>query len=306
MFYYCLDYIGNQKVTVILKKGNNLKFPKRNNYIFIEIDNFLQLLLFIFARKYDLIYTPTPHPIPFATKQIVTLHDFFPFMGFKGAVKYLLFLIAAITSQAKIVLINKFIKSKIYIKVIPLKKIYGPNPIKISNNISNVKKKSYKIGLVGTDSTKKNYEKLFEILPNNIIKNFAIYGNVTDYSIKIINKFGLYGLIKVNSEEHDIEGFINSCDGVVSVARGEGYGRAIALSILHRKPVFLINDPVFKEFFYGSAKFYDTIDLLVEDITYLIKHKKINSVKVDIKSFKKKIKLINKNFDLAKEEIFGN
>ena len=126
MFYYCLDYIGNQKVSFIIRKGNNLKFPKNNNYKFIEIDNFLQLLLFIFTRKYDLLYCPTPHPIPFATKQVVTLHDVFPFMGFKGAAKYLLFLIAAISSQPKIVLINRLIKSKIYIKFIPLKKIYGP------------------------------------------------------------------------------------------------------------------------------------------------------------------------------------
>ena len=306
MFFYCLDYIADQEVVIILRKGNNLKFPPNNKkYTFVEVSSFLELVWFVFTRKYELLYCPTPHPIPFAAKQVITLHDVFPFIGFKGTVKYLLLLIGAVSSRAKIVLINKSLARKIFTRLIPLKIIYGPNSIKLRKEVLEVRKKDFKIGLIGTDSSKKNYEKLFKVLPVDIIKKFAIYGNITDYSHQIIARFGVHGLTHIQTEECSLENFINNCEGIVSVATGEGFGRPIALSILLGKPVFLINDPIFKEFFDGSSRFYNTIELLSEHISYLIESGKISSMTIETEPFLKKVELINKSFSLAQKEIFS-
>ena len=56
------------------------------------------------------------------------------------------------------------------------------------------------------------------------------------------------------------------CSSVVSVAKGEGFARPIAVSIIAGKPVFLINDPVFKEFYDGCASFHNEINDLVSEL----------------------------------------
>ncbi|MDA8699928.1 hypothetical protein N9M02_01730, partial [Amylibacter sp.] len=118
-------------------------------------------------------------------------------------------------------------------------------------------------------------------------------------------RFGVHGLTHIQTEECSLENFINNCEGIVSVATGEGFGRPIALSILLGKPVFLINDPIFKEFFDGSSRFYNTIELLSEHISYLIESGKISSMTIETEPFLKKVELINKSFSLAQKEIFS-
>ena len=136
MFFYCLDYIGDQEVVILVRKGTNLRFPIKNkNYTFVEVDNFLELIWFIFTKKYDLLYCPTPHPIPFALNQYITIHDFYPFVGFKGSVKYILLLIGVITSKARIILINNNLKNKRPIKFILTRKIFAPNRVAQENRL---------------------------------------------------------------------------------------------------------------------------------------------------------------------------
>lgn len=304
MFFYCLDYIADQEVVILLRKGNNLKFPPNKNHTFVEVNSFLELVWFIFTRKYEILFCPTPHPIPFAANQIVTLHDVFPFKGFKGNFKYVLLMIGAISSGAKIVLINQLLSKKIFTRFIPLKTIYGPNSIELREKILKGGQKDFKIGLIGTDSSKKNYEKLFKDLPPEAIKNFAIYGNTTNYSDRIMASFGAYGLSHIKTEECSLESFINNCEGIASVATGEGFGRPIAFSLLLGKPVFLIDDPTFKEFYDGSCRFYDNVESLSEHLNYLIKCGKIGSMRIETDLFQKKVEVINKSFFVAQKEIF--
>ena len=164
---------------------------------------------------------------------------------------------------------------------------------------------NFSIGLIGTDSTKKNYDDLFSVLSTNIISKFAIYGNVTDYSIKIMDRYSKHGLTHVTPEKASLIEFINSCQGIVSVAKGEGFGRPIAKSILLGRPIFLIDDPVFREFFDGFANFYDNICLMGQELSDLIRSNEITFVGTDAESFLKKVEIINKDFIFAQKEIFG-
>lgn len=314
MFFYCLDYVADQEVVILVRKGREMNLPKLNeNLRFVEIDSFFGLLRFIFKNDYEVLYCPTPHPIPFAAKQVITLHDLYPFMGILGALKYTLMVIGAMSSRSRIAVINRILIKNIFVKNIPVGKIYAPNPISLvdKNSINELEKKSYKpkskfsIGLIGTDSTKKNYNDLFSILPTNLINKCAIYGNVSDYSIEIMDLYSKHGLTHVTPEKTNLVEFINSCQGIVSVAKGEGFGRPIAKSLLLGKPIFLIDDPVFREFFDKSANFYNNIYSMGEDLSDLIRSNEITLEGIDMEPFLKKVEIINKNFMIAQKAIFG-
>ena len=305
MFFYCLDYIGDQEVVILLRKGSNFQFPTKNkNYTFVEVSNFLELARFIFTKKYDLLYCPTPHPIPFAVNQYITIHDFYPFLGVKGLIKYILLLIGVVTSKAKIILINNTLENKRPIKFILTKKIFAPNKIAQENKLLVEEKIDFQIGLIGTDSTKKNYDKLFSAFPTEILRHCAIYGNVNSYSNQIIDQYGADGLTHVKVDECSLDEFINRCQGIVSVANGEGFGRPLAKSILRGKPLFLIEDPIFREFFDGSANFFNSIQTLSDEISPLIKSQSINTAKINAEQFLKKADEINMKFTFAQKEIF--
>lgn len=266
MFYYGMDYIGDQSVTLLVKKGLGIEKKKYPNVVIIELSSIIELLIFLNKSKYDVLFTPTPHPIPFFKRQFITLHDFYPFYGLVGAIKYLLFVIGNVTSKSELLLINKSAEKSLWLYLMRSRITFAPNFIEACIECNEYTNTKYKYGLIGTDSEKKNYELLLSSLPENIVEHVSLYGNNSLYAKRLVSQYGHLGLTFVDSNNVPLHSFIEMCSSIVSVSKGEGFARPIALSIMKGKPVLLINDPVFREFYDGCANFYDELDDLILDM----------------------------------------
>ena len=305
MFYYGMDYIGSQSATLLVKKGLRIKKNDYPNLTIIELDSILQLIVFLYKNNYKVLFTPTPHPIPFFKRQFVTLHDFYPFHGLTGFFKYLLFVVGSSTSKSKTLVINKYVKRSLWLYLQRNSIIFAPNFISTNNNDVKPSYPNFKYGLIGTDSEKKNYSLLLTAMPKNFIKHFALYGNDSSYAKQLIILYGKLGLTFVDSEKVSLNSFIEQCSSVVSVAKGEGFARPIAASINAGKPVFLINDPVFKEFYEGCAIFHEKIDELVLDLVANLHTIDDFDHSIHRKNFLSKVCQLKQSFYEARRLIFG-
>lgn len=293
MFYYGENYISACDVNVDFVFGGDV-----NNKNFLRNIKYFILIYFNCIFKGMFLFTPTIHPLPFLNRQLVICHDSYPFKGVKGAIKKKLLRFSLATSNCSVGYINhsdskEFVDS---LGICDSRKLYFPNLILESEEIEFRSKRNDKvinIALVGTDSDKKRYDVLFKsiaLLPKEETEKyrFFLYGNSNDYSKNIVLQFsGLCELHFINSGDMDLKQFFLDKDAIVSVAKNEGFGRPIAFAIQRGLPAFLINDPVFNEFFSESAYIFESEKALLSSIEGVLETheaKKFPSVKM-IKKF---------------------
>lgn len=221
------------------------------------------------------IVTFTSHPIPFVPDQTIAFYDDYPFRGCVGKLKLILFKFAAKTSKSRIGVINRsstipFLKDC----GIPTSRIFydsafpaidllekRPRPVEPQTPI--------RIGLVGTDSRKKNYAAIFEavtIIGCQLDVHFLLYGADNEYVRALRSTFKSINLTVVPSDDVTPIDFFDRIDYLVSVAWSEGYGRPMGLAAVLGVPMFLVPSPVFLEFFGRYATFFDDIVSLMQHL----------------------------------------
>ncbi|HEG4446348.1 TPA: hypothetical protein SD616_001595 [Aeromonas hydrophila] len=273
MYYYSEDYILESKIDKVKRINSDLSCAS-------IIDKFKYIImLYYHALFYNAyIYTPTIHPLPFLSKQLVICHDSYPFKGFKGRIKRFLLKLSLYTSNCSVGFINhsdskKFVDS---LGVSGARTVFLPNLIKCKELIEVPRRSKNKdvlhVALVGTDSDKKRYEVLFNALLSKhsaqVSKlNFYLYGGESNYCKRILGKYSdSIKITWVNPGVIGLDDFISEMDVLVSVAKNEGFGRPIAFALQRGLLTLLIDDPVFKEFFSGSAHFFESESQLINSI----------------------------------------
>ncbi|EME0158842.1 glycosyltransferase [Vibrio vulnificus] len=279
MFYYALDYIDRldhvEKILVNRVLYNKINDEDKNKFICCS---FFQLLvqLFLSLIRNKFVFTPTSHPIPFYSRQLVVVHDVYPFYyGRIAKIKRTLFNLAIFMSKTHLAYINKS-------EVLPYLSnnwfargslVYLPNLMPDVGSINFSKRMKIPgelvIGLIGSDSTKKNYHALLEKIEDSegISKKlkFIIYGHETAYATSVIRSFSNFNIQVMTSDSCDLGSFFSNIDLVVSVAKGEGFGRPLASAIALGIPCFITNNSINNEFF-SSVKPKDDINDVVASI----------------------------------------
>lgn len=271
LYFYALDYIKSclAHVSLILVSPgiyhHALKeFPEHDVRIANGLNKFI--LPFFHALHNKLIFTPSPHPIPFISNQIVVFHDSYPFVfGRLALLKKFLFIHALSFSSARVGFINNS-EAKNFLLCIGIpahRLIYMPN--KFPDIVRTVKTTSIRmntitnVALVGTDSEKKNYYNLFNQMRQSgaaVIYKFCIYGHSTSYYNYIVSEFPDLNIQLFESDVYSFQEFYSNVDILVSAATNEGFSRPIAFALLVGIPCFLLNTPVFNEFYNPGAYFY--------------------------------------------------
>lgn len=285
MFYYAIDYCGFENSIYLVIEGT----PVHAALVLegadcVAFSSIIEAIIWSLKNSSSHVFSPTPHPLPFLRNQVITFHDEYPFIGFSGHCKELLLKSFYKILRFRAFYINDRVGAFVRSLFPSIDATFAPNPIDLheaalSKPSLNVKLLggggSIIVGLFGTDSRKKNYEGLFSSARQVSGRidgrelRFKIYGERSEYIRGILDEFSDISIELTSASEQDISLFISSCDVVASVASGEGFGRPIAKAILHYKPVFLIDDPVFIEFFDRCANFYPSvIDLMDGIITY--------------------------------------
>ena len=236
MYWYAIDYLNEmnaENTLVILNKKYFNKVPKEIINTDVVLLSFLGLCTHLLHHKYRLVFTPTPHALPFFSRQVVVLHDTFPFIGtLPRRLKKVLLVISLFLSGAKIAVINKTTSSDFAKTLGGFEQLYFfPNKIDIfkqaeGTESSQVDCKSYSIGLVGTDSAKKNYHEVFEVFKNqkkNI--SFFIFGQNNDYIHSLKRRFPHINITLIDSDNVAPFEFISMVDVLLSVSEYEGFGR---------------------------------------------------------------------------------
>lgn len=281
MYYYGLDYlspVSDRVIKVLVNKNFDSRPLLSSTNFRVEACTFLRMVweCVLTALSGNTIFTPTSHPLPFIKKQWVTLHDPYPFYGFKGRLKLLLFWFSTITSRCRVGYINNSV-TKVYLNSLFVNNgnfVFAPN--RFPKAIRRLSAKLYKpsfgpmlIGLVGTDSPKKNYDKLFDAVTIHGLTDrvvFFVYGHQTKYYENLVNVYSNVDIRLIESDIFGIDEFIARIHVMVSVAKNEGFGRPIATSLLSGVPCFLIDEPVFREFYGVSAIFFESENDLVQDL----------------------------------------
>ncbi|MUK92261.1 glycosyltransferase [Aliivibrio fischeri] len=288
MYFYALDYIneikGVEKILVNRVFFSKLKEIDRRNFKCCSFLGFLfELMICIWNRKF--IYTPTSHPLPFYSKQLVVVHDIYPFKhGKLSKIKKILFNISAFTSRCNIGYINKsevlpyLVNNKFLIGKLFFLPNLMPN-IDSFNFVPKVKNRNeFVIGVIGSDSYKKNYHLLCEkISESNFYGKIkiVIYGHDNNYTDSIISKYKNIQIKVMKSDYYCLSKFFSSIDVVVSIAEGEGFGRPLASAVALGLKTYVINNKINSEFF-SDVYIFDT----VEDMILCIQ----NDIDIDIDS----------------------
>ena len=282
MAFYGVDFvnaIADMGYEIILIKRRNVRLPimQRSN-VKIYDANFYQFLriyiLILFTRA--VVYCPTLHGLPFVKKQVITLHDAYPFekSSIKKIFNKIIFKCMLMNRNLTVATINKSIrKSLISYKIKNF--VYAPNSIMVKGQENGVgvfdKPNKLRVGLIGTDSDKKNYASLFNayLSEGTCKKNvsFMIYGSFNPYVENLLQKYPELSLTFFNSSDMDLETFIHDeMDVLVSVAKHEGFCRPICYALLKQKPCLLINDPVFEEFYSEFADILDSESKIIQKL----------------------------------------
>lgn len=223
----------------------------------------------------DLLYTPTSHPLPAFNGQWIVLHDPYPFtVGPNAKLKRFLLKWSLAMSRCYVAYINHseaqpFVAG---LGVAAHRMVFAPNrfpePAQLVtcdchwNGITTV-------GLLGTDSAKKNYDWLFIAVRRAEFSSrlmFRVFGHDTAYFRDIRNKFAEIQIELARSDEESIDEFLSSVDVFASASEQEGFGRPFASALLAGLPVELLDRPVFREFFNGGARFHSDLDALVQSL----------------------------------------
>jgi glycosyltransferase involved in cell wall biosynthesis len=218
------------------------------------------------------IYTPTSHPLPFVNRQVVVLHDTYPFAGRLGWLKARLFLLSARTSRCLLAYINVTDGLAFYRRhgFDENRLVFAPN--RFSGAIARHRsmrpegERRLIVGLVGTDSPKKNYAALFSAVRASAKSHdvvFAVYGHATEYFRSLQANFSDLAIQLIESDHSALSVYLAGLDVLVSVAANEGFGRPIASALESGVPCFLLEYPVFREFFGEGARFFGDTSSLV-------------------------------------------
>jgi len=277
MYWYAMDYVrGLGNVEAVIVRGNSLGRVEQDlkGLTVLRLSLFSYLITyfkFVFSRKYFL-YTPTPHPLPFLSRQMVVFHDPYPFLvGRLGRIKRWLFFFGASSSKSTIGVVNRSVAADF---VSPLAKknrlISSPNfigeplllqPRADTNDLT--------IGLLGADSPKKRYAELFGAFRKRPMRNlnFVVYGHKTAYLQEVLAEYSDVPVRVAHSDDVSLQEFFEDVDAIVSVSKGEGFSRLVALAVVSGVPIFLTNDPVYAEFYGGITTLYATPEELLDAIS---------------------------------------
>lgn len=224
-------------------------------------------------RRGDFLFTPTSHPLPGITRQWIVVHDAYPFViGWRGAAKRALLRLSLALSRCRVAYINRadarpFIEQ---LGVSARRQVFAPNRFPTPHALQprvRATGEPMSVGLVGTDSEKKNYAQLFAALaavdPHAPL-TFRFYGHDSAYFRAVCTQFPRMRLLLVPSDQFSLEQFFEEVDVIASAATQEGFGRPIAAALLAGIPCFLIECGVFREFFEGGALFRADVPALAQ------------------------------------------
>lgn len=229
-------------------------------------------------KRGDLMFTPSSHPLAPIRRQIVVMHDSFPFVGGAGKVKLLLFLLGLAISGSMVAYINRaegrrFLRhyglTDARLRYLP-NRIVAPSPDRVRT--STPLRQPIVVGLFGSDSPKKNYDALFTAFgaaSGALSIIWRIYGHENAYTDQLRSAYPELKIEIVDSDSLSMEEFTASIDLVVSVARGEGFARPIASALMRGTPACLLDTPVFREFYSDSARFFTSAEALASYIAGL-------------------------------------
>jgi len=280
LFYYGLDYVKDNldlvhKVLVRPELTHRVKDALP--HIEVSACSNLRFLIEVIQACYngDLLYTPTSHPLPLIDRQWVVLHDAYPFtLGPKSQLKRFLFKWSLAMSRCRVAYINRS-EAKPFVAdlgVAPRRMVFAPNRFpEASSHVSSLSSPNgvTTVGLFGTDSAKKNYDRLFSVVRATELSSrlaFRVYGHETAYLRDIQGQFPDIQIELVRSDDVSIDAFMSDVDVLTSVSEQEGFGRPFASALLAGLPVELLDRPVFREFFTGGACFHSSIDALVRSL----------------------------------------
>jgi len=280
LFYYGVDYIKALRnppdrilVRPALLQALSDQCPNVRSIPCSAFRYLVELLRAVCSGK--TIYTPSSHPLPFVSRQLVVLHDTYPFQGRLGRLKRWLFLVSAHSSSCLLAYINTADGLVFYRKhgFDGKRLVFAPNlfPKAMAGLKSQRPPAETRliVGLVGTDSTKKNYGSLFsEIRASERADNvlFSVYGHPTEYFRGVQAEFPELDIQLIRSDAVAMLDFLAGVDVLVSVAENEGFGRPIACALQSGVPCFLIDNSVFREFFEGGAQYSTSIRTLITDL----------------------------------------
>lgn len=284
MFWYAIDKIktlGNASVTVLVKaRLAPLVRKELPNATVAETERGAAARWIVTAkllrRSDEKVVTFTSHPLPFVPDQTIAFYDDYPFVGRRGALKRALFTLAARTSRCRVGIINRSLAMPFLAGCgIPSERVFFDSAFP-AVNLQQTPARSVepatplRIGLVGTDSRKKNYAEIFAAtiaLERARDVRFVLYGAENDYVRELRTEFPAVNLTIVPSDDVTPVAFFDGVDYLVSAARAEGYGRPMGLAAALGVPLFLLHSPVFLEFFGEHATFFDDAITLMRHIT---------------------------------------
>lgn len=274
MFWYAIDKIktlGNAPVTVLVNAQLAPMVRKElPNATVAEMKRGAAARRIVVAkllrRSREKVVTFTPHPLPFVPDQTTAFYDDYPFAGQVGALKRALFMLAARTSRCRVGIINRSLAMPFLTGCgIPAERVFFDSAFPAVDLQQTRTRRAepstpLQIGLVGTDSRKKNYAEIFAVtiaLERERDVRFLLYGAENDYIRELRADFPAVDLTVVSSDDVGPIAFFEAVDYLVSAAHAEGYGRPMGLAAALGVPLFLLRSPVFLEFFGEHATFFD-------------------------------------------------
>jgi hypothetical protein len=285
LFYYALEYVRSieQPVLVLVRQAllesTRCALPQHDVRA-VSLGGIISHLLWASLRR-RWVFTPTAHPFPLNGRQLIVVHDDYPFVGNQGRLRRLLFQLSLWNSRCQVGHINHSTSLQaLKGTAVPSERLWympnrGPNEQTVrklrvaraeANSNSSQNRTSLRVALFGSDSRKKRYEDLFLHSEALVVKSlsFLIYGHPTDYYHELRTRFRDLDIRLVSSSEVSMEDFLRDVDVVASVAEHEGFGRPIAMALAVGIPCFLLTSPVFSEFFGRSAQLNASISELLQ------------------------------------------
>ena len=286
MFWYAIDKLrslGTAKADCLILARKALvplikrELPDVRLQACTRLDAFRRIVI-LRIRSGDLLRTVTftPHPLPFLPNQTVAFYDDYPFRGgLVPRLKRLLFVIGIRSSRSRIGIINRSIAIPFLRDCgIPDSRIFFDRALPAVDvtevpERTAIPAKRLRIGLVGTDSLKKDYATIFAVVDKLKLADevrFLIYGADNAYTGQLRYDFPLIDQQVLSSDEINISTFFGKIDYLISASVAEGYGRPMGLAAMFGVPMFLLRSPVFLEFFADYAQFFDGIDDLMRHL----------------------------------------
>lgn len=277
LFYYALSYIEELRdvISEIMVRTPDLKILIQDKFPEIPVrvvsSSSLIKTLLTARFKQEFVFTPTSHPFPFIDNQLVVVHDSFPFDGFVGSIKKKLFFYSLKTCRAYVGYVNKCDARAFIVnggisedRMRSMPNSFSSNDIIIADQRRPINYPLV-VGLVGTDSDKKNYEKLFDqFLQRRVYSQvrFKLLGHMNEYVRRIISDFQDLDVNFVDACSTELDDFLNQVDLIVSVSTREGFNRPLARALSFGIPSWVVDAPIYREFYDGAVTVFDDVGAL--------------------------------------------